>query len=237
MIDEAMIEKAVEMLREAAPGAKVILFGSYANGEAREDSDVDFMVVEPEVESRRAEAGRLEDALRPLGILADVHLTSEETFDYWAGTPGTLYYEAAEADGGAPNASPRRSREFARLLLDKARESEYVVGVLANDQRCGNGAIGFHAHRAIQHCLEAVLVVQGVRHRHTYKIDELVRMLRSRGIDVPEYVESAEKLNPYAAEFHEGVLVDPDAVSFETSWAIECVRRTREWAERLVRGE
>ena len=65
----------------------------------------------------------------------------------------------------------------------------------------------------------------------------LVKLLGSRGIDVPDYVESAEKLNPYAAEFHEGVLVEHNAVSFETSWAVECVRKTREWAERLVQEE
>ena len=96
MIDEATVEKAVELLRRAAPGAKVIVFGSYARGEPREGSDLDFLVVEPEVKARRAEMVRLRDALRPLGVPADVIVTSERTFREWSDTPGTVIYEAAK---------------------------------------------------------------------------------------------------------------------------------------------
>jgi len=49
MIDEATINKAVELLQQAAPDATIILFGSGARGEAKEDSDLDFLVVEPSV--------------------------------------------------------------------------------------------------------------------------------------------------------------------------------------------
>ena len=50
MIDETTIRKAADMLLAAAPpGSKVILFGSYARGEADERSDLDFLVsFEPE---------------------------------------------------------------------------------------------------------------------------------------------------------------------------------------------
>ncbi len=95
MIDEATIEKAVELLREAAPGAKVILFGSHVRGDAREGSDVDFLVVEPEVRARRKEAVRLRDVLRPLRIPVDIIVASEKTFRYWADTPNTVICEAA----------------------------------------------------------------------------------------------------------------------------------------------
>ncbi len=95
MIDEATIEKAAVLLREAAPGAKVILFGSYARGNATDDSDLDFLVVEPEVRARRKEAVRLRDVLRTLRIPADIIVASEKTFRYWADTPNTVICEAA----------------------------------------------------------------------------------------------------------------------------------------------
>jgi predicted nucleotidyltransferase len=94
MVDEATIEKAAGMLLAAAPGSKVILFGSHARGDAREDSDVDFLVVEPEVKDCIAEMVRLNEVLRPLALAVDVIVFSRDRFDYWKETPNTLPYVA-----------------------------------------------------------------------------------------------------------------------------------------------
>ena len=96
MIGEDVIAKAVELLLRAAPaGSKVILFGSHATGEARPDSDLDFIVVEPEVGDRLAEMVRLREALRPLHVAADVLVVSAKTYEEWRDTPNTVVYEAA----------------------------------------------------------------------------------------------------------------------------------------------
>ncbi len=96
MIDEATISQAVSLLRKAAPGATIIVFGSHARGQAAEHSDLDVLVVEPQVEARREEMVRLRDVLRPLRIPADVLVVSEKTFREWRDTPGTILYEAAK---------------------------------------------------------------------------------------------------------------------------------------------
>jgi predicted nucleotidyltransferase len=96
LIDENTIRKAVELLQQAAPGSTVIVFGSCARGDADEDSDLDVLVVEPEVTSRLDEMVRLRDVLRPLGIPADVLVVSKKTFEDWADTPNTIVYEAAQ---------------------------------------------------------------------------------------------------------------------------------------------
>jgi len=95
MIEKATIAKAVELLRRAAPGATIILFGSYARGDHREQSDLDFLVIEPEVKARRREMVRLRDVLRPLRVPVDVLVVSRKTYEEWADTPGTVLYEAA----------------------------------------------------------------------------------------------------------------------------------------------
>ena len=94
MISEEIINKAVTLLKNAAPDATIILFGSHARGAAQERSDVDFMVVGPEVKARRAEMVRLLEALRPLRLEVDVLVASKKTFEEWSKAPGTVYYNA-----------------------------------------------------------------------------------------------------------------------------------------------
>jgi len=62
--NEDKVVKAVDMLRAAAPGATIIVFGSYARGETGPNSDVDFLVVEQQLKSRYEEMIRLREVLR-----------------------------------------------------------------------------------------------------------------------------------------------------------------------------
>lgn len=96
MVDQETIEKAVEVLRQAANPRKIILFGSYARGDAGDDSDVDFLVVEEQVENVDAEMVRLMDALGPLLIPAEVLVVAVTDFERWSRAPGSVFCEAAE---------------------------------------------------------------------------------------------------------------------------------------------
>jgi predicted nucleotidyltransferase len=95
MVDDAIIAEAGRRLHEAAaPGSRVILFGSHARGEAREGSDLDFMVVEPEVEHAAAESIRLRRALTGLRLFADVVVVSERDVAAWRDVRGSLVRSA-----------------------------------------------------------------------------------------------------------------------------------------------
>jgi predicted nucleotidyltransferase len=85
-----IIEQAVRLLVEAAHPSKIILFGSYARGEASEDSDVDLLVIEPTLEHKRSEMVRLRNLIRPLKIPVDVLVASEEEVREWGHLPGTV---------------------------------------------------------------------------------------------------------------------------------------------------
>jgi predicted nucleotidyltransferase len=95
MTSQAQIEDAVRILvREAAP-VKVILFGSYARGDAGPASDVDLLVVERRVTSPRQEMARLRRALSPLRIPVDVLVTEEAALaSSWAESPGSYLHDA-----------------------------------------------------------------------------------------------------------------------------------------------
>jgi predicted nucleotidyltransferase len=96
MADNTIIARSVKLLLTAAPkGSEIILFGSRSRCDAAESSDFDFLVVEPQVIGRLAEAARLARVLRPLRVPADVVVVSRQVFEEWKDTPNTVIYEAA----------------------------------------------------------------------------------------------------------------------------------------------
>jgi predicted nucleotidyltransferase len=94
MIDEAIITEAGRRLSEAAPSARVILFGSHARGEADSGSDLDLLVIEPEVRNSAEESVRLRRALRGMGVPADVIVVDEDLARRRAAVAGTMVERA-----------------------------------------------------------------------------------------------------------------------------------------------
>lgn len=99
VIDEATINEAARRIADASPpGTRVILFGSHARGEAGKHSDLDFLVIEPEVENATEESVRLRRTLRGLLLAVDVIVASEQEVRDWRDVKGSLIH-AALAEG------------------------------------------------------------------------------------------------------------------------------------------
>lgn len=95
MSDEAVIAEAGRLLLEAVPPeTRVILFGSAARGELTRESDLDFLVVERNVEDRHAEQVRLRRELRGLGVPVDVIVVSERYAEEWGPAKGSMVHAA-----------------------------------------------------------------------------------------------------------------------------------------------
>ena len=102
--DETLREIVARIVAAANPD-QVILFGSAATGEMAADSDLDLLVVEPQVSDTRRESIRLRAALEGVPFPIDVIVMSrtrlEETksviggIAYPAHRYGRVLYEAA----------------------------------------------------------------------------------------------------------------------------------------------
>ena len=93
------------MIAVARDPVKVILFGSYARGDAGEDSDLDLLVVEKDLPYPTGEYLRLREAIGSVGVGVDLLVFSEEEFErrrdwcstpvYWAIREGRVLHESA----------------------------------------------------------------------------------------------------------------------------------------------
>jgi predicted nucleotidyltransferase len=95
MIDEATIAEAGRRIGAAAPeGSRVILFGSHARGEAGPHSDLDILVIEPQVENTIKEATRFYRSLLDLNVAVDILVMAEDKARRRAKVKGTVIERA-----------------------------------------------------------------------------------------------------------------------------------------------
>jgi predicted nucleotidyltransferase len=92
-----MIAQAGRILADAAASpARVVVFGSHARDDTADGSDLDFLVIERDVEDRAREMVRLRDALPPLAVPVDVIVVTEAQASKWARVKGTLVRAALD---------------------------------------------------------------------------------------------------------------------------------------------
>ena len=86
------LDQVVAQIVDVAHPEKIILFGSYARGDARDDSDFDLLVIEREVTARREETVRIRRSLRPLRVPADILVFSIDEVKRYGDIMGTVLY-------------------------------------------------------------------------------------------------------------------------------------------------
>ena len=93
-IEETTLRQIVDRIVHLAHPDRVILFGSAATGHMTTDSDLDLLVVEPEVSNTRKEGLRLRSALGGCPLPIDVTVMSRDRFEESKDVIGGLAYPA-----------------------------------------------------------------------------------------------------------------------------------------------
>lgn len=95
MLDPTQLADAAKRVALATTRpATVIVFGSYARGDATEASDLDLVVIEPELLDKAGEYLRLKAAVGRIGVGVDLLLYAQPDFQRRSQVPGTLPYWA-----------------------------------------------------------------------------------------------------------------------------------------------
>ena len=96
MLDlQAILDAARRAAEAASCPAEVLLFGSYARGDADPGSDLDLMVIEDQVDDKTSEYLKIHRAVGSMGVGVDIVVISREDFERRRQVPGTVPYWAA----------------------------------------------------------------------------------------------------------------------------------------------
>ncbi|MBI4327175.1 MAG: nucleotidyltransferase domain-containing protein [Chloroflexi bacterium] len=91
------VEEAVRRLIEVGQPRRIILFGSYVQGQVDRDSDLDILVVaDDKIENTRKESVRLRSALNGIHMPMDILVVRESAFNLLKDRVGLIYREASK---------------------------------------------------------------------------------------------------------------------------------------------
>lgn len=96
LAQHAIVDAARRAAKAASSPARVMLFGSYARGDADEGSDLDLLVVEHTVRDKASEYLKLHRAVGFMGVGVDIVVISSDEFKRRSQVPGTVAYWAAK---------------------------------------------------------------------------------------------------------------------------------------------
>jgi uncharacterized protein len=91
---EALLREITGRIRAVSDPEQIILFGSYARGDAGPDSDLDLLVIEREVAAPRRASTALRRVLRGLPAPVDVIVASSSDVERYRDITGLVLYPA-----------------------------------------------------------------------------------------------------------------------------------------------
>jgi HEPN domain-containing protein len=125
-------------------------------------------------------------------------------------------------------------RKHVELLLAKAAEDERTLDILMRDERAPVASMGFSAQQATEKLLKAAIKAAGLDYPFTHIIDHLLRLLESKGMNVPAPLWELRRLTPFAAHLRYEPMHEEGPTRFDPLEARERIRDLRVWVEAFI---
>jgi len=120
--------------------------------------------------------------------------------------------------------------------LSHAESDLKLASLASKDPQIIRGQVCFHAQQAAEKSIKAVLLFQGVEFPLTHDIEELLKIAEDQGFLVPDGVQEAVHLTPYAVETrHPGYL--EEITEDDVKSALRIAEQSISWAKKVLSGE
>ncbi len=114
-------------------------------------------------------------------------------------------------------------REYAELLLERARSDLAALRVLLANGDMLDDVVGFHAQQAVEKALKVTLVLADIDFPRSHDLRELADIAIDNSLKVPDSIREVRWLTPWAAQLRYEMLepLDRDAALSIAAEAVE----------------
>lgn len=127
-------------------------------------------------------------------------------------------------------------RSQAYILAEKAAGDDWSARELAARAAAPAWVIGFHAQQAVEKYLKAVLAYRDITFPRSHDIEELVGLLRRKGVPLPPHADELPALTPFGVAFRyddQGIADPSERLELIAAIAI-WLTATRQWTESFI---
>ncbi len=221
--------QVAKALRDAIDAECVILFGSRARADWKEDSDIDLMIIEPEIPDldRRTDiecigrkiAQRMYDKLMSVDFVylarAEYERKSVHTLNHvsrFARREGAIIpRNPTDFPGNDAADDPNYSDEpMERELRINDANTYYRAMNTMMDAGLTDKVVAYNAHQVLEHAMKALISAQGHEYRHSHMLDLLLGDIRDNDPNLDWRPRSdLLQLNNFAGGTRYGPLLTP----------------------------